>query len=381
MIPISKRLQKFPEYIFSKLAKEAKKVELEKNRKILDLSLGSPSFPPSKKYMDKLKEFIDTSGSHLYAGYGATAEFSQGIITWYKTRFNVDIKNDELFPLLGAKDGISHIVMALTDEGNEVLVPSPGWPGFTGPALMMGCAVVPYNLTEENDFKLPLDEIRRKITARTRMIWINFPSNPTGQVATLEELKPLVELCKEKNIWLLYDNAYAEVAYDGYLSPSILQIEGAKDIAIEVGSFSKMYSFAGFRMGWIVGNAHVIAALAKVKSQIDSGLSNPLQALSAYAFTNPDTIWHKKMISKYEQNKNKLIKVFTELGLTMRNPKGGLYLWAKIPDRYSDSYMYCRELLKTKHILVTPGIAFGANGDRHVRICFSSDITHLSEYI
>ncbi len=381
MIPVSKRLQKFPEYIFSSLAKEAKKEELAKGRKILDLSIGSPNFPPSKKYIDKLKEFIDEPGSSLYAGYGATAEFSEGLIEWYKTRFNVTLNKNELFPLLGAKDGVSHIVMALADVGSEILLPDPGWPGFSGPALMMDCTVVPYDLSEENDFKLSLSEIKKKITEKTRMIWVNFPSNPTGQVATLTELKPLVELCRQKNIWLLYDNAYAEVAYDGYVSPSILEIPGAKDIAIEVGSFSKMYSFAGFRMGWIVGNARVVDALAKVKSQVDSGLSRPLQALSAYAFTHPDNEWHTEMIASYASNKEKLIKVFSDFGLTMSNPKGGLYLWAKIPESALDSFSYCRELLKKKHILVTPGIAFGNNGDRYVRICFSSDITRLAEYL
>jgi len=381
MIPVSKRLQKFPEYIFSSLAKEAKKEDQAKGRKILDLSIGSPNFPPSKKYIDKLKEFIDKPGSSLYAGYGATGEFSEGLIAWYKTRFNVTLNKNELFPLLGAKDGVSHIVMALADEGSEILLPDPGWPGFSGSALMMDCVIVPYNLSEENDFKLSISEVKKKITSKTRMIWVNFPSNPTGQVTTLEELKSLIALCREKNIWLLYDNAYAEVVYGGYVSPSILEIPGAKDIAIEIGSFSKMYSFAGFRIGWIVGNTRVVDALAKVKSQIDSGLSRPLQALSAYAFTHPDNEWHRKMIASYADNKEKLMKVFNDFGLTMSNPKGGLYLWAKIPDNYSDSYTYCRELLKTRHILVTPGIAFGDNGDRYVRICFSSDISHLSEYV
>ena len=287
----------------------------------------------------------------------------------------------KLFSLLGGKDGVSHLVMALADEGDEVLVPDPGWPGFSGPAEMIGTAVVPYSLSEKDTFKLSLEEINKKITSKTRMIWVNFPSNPTGQVATIEELKPLITLCKKKNIWLLYDNAYAEVAYEGYTSPSILEIQGANEIAIEIGSFSKMYSFAGFRMGWIVGNAEVIKALAQVKSQIDSGLSRPLQALSAFAFAHPDSAWHKKMITYYAQNKKKVIKIFTGMGLTVNDPKGGLYLWAKIPNAYLDSYEYSRELLNTKHILVTPGIAFGKNGNRYVRICFSCDISRLSDYI
>ena len=209
------------------------------------------------------------------------------------------------------------------------------------------------------------------------MIWVNFPSNPTGQVASISELQRLLELCRKKKIWLIYDNAYAEITYNGYRAPSILEIPGAKDVAVEIGSFSKMYSFAGFRMGWIVGNHEVVAALAQLKSQFDSGLSLPLQDLAAYALLHPDKKWHTAMITQYDHNKNILIDIFTRLGLSIQMPKGALYLWARIPDSFSNSTEYAMNLLEKKHILVTPGSAFGSNGDRYVRICFSSDITDL----
>ncbi|MFH0772969.1 MAG: pyridoxal phosphate-dependent aminotransferase [bacterium] len=381
MLTTSKRLLQFPEYVFSSLAKEAKKIEETSGKKILNLSIGSPDFPPGEIYVKKLKEYIDTPGSHLYPGYGATRGFANGLIHWYKTRFGVELNQNELFPLLGAKDGVSHIAMALVDEGDEILVPNPGYPAFTGPALIMGCTVVPYALLEENQFKLSLSEIEKKITEKTRMIWVNFPSNPTGQVISLSELEPLVALCRKKNIWLVYDNAYAEITYGGCISPSILEIPGAKDIAVEIGSFSKMYSFAGFRMGWIVGNAQAIAALAKIKSQFDSGLSLPFQELAAYAFVHPDIQWHKEMIDSYMKKKETLMKIFASFGLIMNNPKGGLYLWAKIPEAFQNANEYTMELLKTKYVLVTPGSAFGTNGNRYVRICFSADITHLSHYV
>jgi aspartate/methionine/tyrosine aminotransferase len=381
MAQISKRTSQVPEYAFSFLAKEAKKVENSVGKKILNLSIGSPSFPPSEIYIQKLQESIAHSNSHLYPGYGATARFSEGIIGWYKKRFGVALQSDELFPLLGAKDGVSHLPMALADEGDEILVPNPGYPAFTGPALMMGCKVIAYDLLESNHFKISIPEIEKKITEKTRMIWVNFPSNPTGQIASLLELESLVALCRQKNIWLMFDNAYAEIAYDDYISPSILEIPGAKDITIELGSFSKMYSFAGYRIGWIVGNAQAIAALAKVKSQFDSGLSLPFQDVAAYALSHPDIKWHEKMIARYRDNKNKLAKIFTRFGLTMENPMGGLYLWAKIPSNYSNSTEYAMELLRKRQILVTPGSVFGTNGDRYVRICFSADISHLSEYV
>lgn len=381
MMFISKRLQRFPEYIFSSLAKEAKKMEEATGKKMLDLSIGSPTFPPSRKYIRKLKEYIDSPKSHLYPGYGATSQFAEGIIEWYKKRFNVELERNELFPLLGAKDGVSHLVTALADKGDEILIPNPGYPSYAGSVKMADYSAVPYPLLESDNFKLSGPEITKLITPKTRMIWVNFPSNPTGQVATIEELIPLVKICRQKSIWLVYDNAYAEIAFSGYKSPSILEIEGANKVAVEIGSFSKMYSFAGFRMGWIVGNAQVIAALAKVKSQVDSGLSKPLQDLAAYAFTHPDTVWHNKMIAHYEKNKNLLREAFAKIGLQVADPKGALYLWAKIPKGEKDSLTFSTNLMKNRNILVTPGSAFGSNGERYIRISFCGDISRLSEYL
>ncbi|MEI6327189.1 MAG: pyridoxal phosphate-dependent aminotransferase [Candidatus Roizmanbacteria bacterium] len=377
----ARRLDKVNEYVFASLAKSAWSWEKETGKKILDLSVGSPTFPPSVEYVNKLKEYMSEPASYLYPGYGAIPAFSDGLIQWYKTRFGVDVKKDELFPLLGGKDGVSHIPLALVDEGDEILVPNPGYPAFVGPALMLGAKVVPYSLPEDTHFKLSISEIEQKISSKTKLIWVNFPSNPTGQVASREELEQLVALCKKRNIWLIYDNAYAEIAYDGYVSPSILQVPGAIDVAVEIGSFSKMYSFAGFRMGWIVGNPEVIAAVAKVKSQFDSGLSYPLQKLGAYVLTHPDLAWHANMIGQYQKNKQMLIQMCAGLGLQTYDPQGSLYLWAKIPDRYGDSAEYAMELMKTKHILVTPGTAFGSGGVRHVRLSFSSDISQLHHYI
>ncbi len=377
----SHRLDLFPEYIFSRLSKEVKKVEGQTGKKALNLSVGSPDFPPSKIYIEKLKEYIDDPGSYLYPGYGATALFSSGLKSWYKKRFQVELGEDELFPLFGAKDAVTHLPLALTDEGDEILIPDPGYPAFAKSIVITGVSVIPYTLFPGDSFAPTFAEIEKKITPKTKMIWINFPSNPTGQIITLAELKPLVSLCKNNNIWLIYDNAYAEMTYDGYIAPSILEIPNAKEITIEVGSFSKMYSLAGYRMGWIVGNSQAIAALAKVKSQVDSGLSLPLQQMGGYALLHPDETWRRNMIQNYRTKRDLLIGIFRSLGLSISIPKGGLYLWAQIPEDYVDSYEYSLDLLTKRQIVVTPGLAFGANGSRFVRISFCSDITNLSSYI
>ncbi|MDP3758458.1 MAG: aminotransferase class I/II-fold pyridoxal phosphate-dependent enzyme, partial [Candidatus Daviesbacteria bacterium] len=280
-IKVSKRLNNFDEYVFSRLGKKVQDIELKSGRRVLNFGPGNPDYPPNKLYLDKFCEFIKEQSAHLYPGFGANEEFSNALINWYQKRFNVTLEKSELFPLLGAKDGVSHLPLALLDEGDEVLVPDPGYPAFSDPALMVGAKVNYYDLLEEFDFKISLERIKEKISPKTKFIWVNFPSNPTGQVATIEELEKIVEFAKEHEIFIVYDNAYSEITFDGYVTPSILQVDGAKDIAVEIGSFSKTFSFAGFRMGWIVGNEKIIQALAKIKSQIDSGLSTHLQKLGA----------------------------------------------------------------------------------------------------
>ena len=228
---LAQRLNNFPEYIFSTLAKKRVAVEQATGKKVLDLSIGSPDFPPDPAHTAKLKEFLDDSKAHLYPGYGANAAFTSGLQAWYSERFGVTLEPNELFPLLGGKDGVSHIALALLDAGDEVLVPDPGYPGFTGSALMVGGKPVYYDLTEEHNFTIDIAALEKKVSEHTKCMWVNFPSNPTGQVATVEELTHIVSFAKRHNIVLLYDNAYAEITFDGFIAPSILQIPGAKDIA------------------------------------------------------------------------------------------------------------------------------------------------------
>ena len=379
-IKTAKRLNTFGEYVFSKLGKKVKEVELISKRKVLNFGPGNPDYPPSEIYLDKFCELIKDKNAHLYPGFGANDEFSNALISWYQKRFNVTLEKSQILPLLGAKDGVSHLPQALLDEGDEVLVPDPGYPAFSDPALMVGAKVVYYNLTQGNDFKISLEEIRKKISSKTKFMWINFPSNPTGQVITISELEKIVEFAKEHEIFIVYDNAYSEITFDEYIAPSILQVEGAKEIAVEIGSFSKTFSFAGFRIGWIVGNSDVINALAKVKSQMDSGLSTPLQNLGAFALSNPDKDWHEKMIASYKRRRDIIAGKLKLLGLTPSLPKGGLYIWAKIPSDAKNTEDFCVRLLEEKQILFTPGTAFGRNGERYVRVSFCVNIEKIEEY-
>ena len=257
-IKLSTRVSKFSEYIFSSLAKAAMEVEEETKRKVLNLGPGSPDIRPSEIYLEKLAEFIKEPGSHLYPGYQAILEFSDALKLWYEKRFNVNLETNEVLPLCGAKDGTSHLPLVLLDEGDEVLVPNPGYPGYIAPTMMVGAKPVPYDLLAKDSFKIKVKNLEKSLTARTKCVWVNFPSNTTGSVVNLEELRTVVDFCRSHNLILIYDNAYSEITFDGIVAPSVLQIDGAKDVTLEIGSFSKSFSFAGYRMGWIVGNKDVI---------------------------------------------------------------------------------------------------------------------------
>lgn len=376
----AQRLDNFGEYIFSKLAKKIKEVEDKSKRRVLSFGVGNPDFSPSSLYLDKLSEFIKEKEAHLYPGFGAGKEFTRALINWYKKRFNVVLKDDELFPLLGAKDGVSHMPLALLDPGDEVLVPDPGYPAYSDPAIMVGAKIIYYDLVEKNDFKVSLSQLEKKISKKTKFIWVNFPANPTGQVATLGELEEIVNFAKKHNILIIYDNAYSEITFDNFTAPSILQIKEAWDICLEMGSFSKTFSFAGFRMGWVVGNKEMIAALAKVKSQMDSGFSMPLQKLGAFALTHNDRKWHQQMIKSYQTRRDIISKHLLSLGLQFSLPKGGLYIWAKIPKTFRNAEEFALKMLEEKQILFTPGTAFGKNGNNFVRVSICVNINEINKY-
>ncbi len=377
---LSNRLKSFPEYPFSLFDKKIKEVEETFGRKVLNLGVGSPDFSPSTIYLNKLKEIISDPEIYLYPGYGAIKEFKTALEKWYKQRFQVDIDNLEILSVSGAKDAISHLPMALIDEGDEILTPDPGYPAFSGPVLALGGKPIFYQLTEKNSFKIDIKELVKLVSKRTKFIWVNFPANPTGQVTNLEELKALVNFCLRHRIWLIYDNAYSEITFDGYIAPSILEIDGAIDIAVEIGSFSKTFSFAGFRIGWVVGNKEIVKALAKVKSQMDSGLSLVWQKLVAYALVNIDNDWHKKMIKSYLEKRNKIAFYLKKIELTFDYPKGSLYLWAKIPKEYKNSQSFSFEILEKYQVFLTPGSAFGRNGERFVRISICANIDKIDQY-
>jgi aspartate/methionine/tyrosine aminotransferase len=367
------RINKIENYIFADLAKKVELVEIKSGKKVLNLGPGTPDIPPSQKYKEQLKQYLDQPKSHYYPGYKAIPELQIALQQWYKKRFNVDIQKDELQPVLGGKDAITHLPGLFINKGDEILIPDPGYPAFTGAATIWEADPVYYDIS--------LQDIENKITSKTKLIFINFPSNPTGQTITKKELEKVTVLAHKHRFLIVYDNAYSEIGFDRYMAPSILEIPGAKEVSVEIGSFSKTFSFAGLRMGWVVGNQKVIQQFTKLKSQIDSGMSLPLQQLGAYVLTNQDLQWHAAMINTYQQRRDSLTEKLSHLELKFSKPQAGLYIWAEIPKGAESSYKFAMELLDSKQILVTPGSAFGKKGERFVRVSICSNIQNLDQYL
>lgn len=380
-MPFSKRLNNFPEYVFAMLDRKKKEVEVKTGRKVLNLGVGSPDFPPAEQYIKKLQQFVTLPKIHMYPPYGPMPEFVKAIQDWHLQRFAVELAENEIYQLNGGKDGLSHLPLAILDEGDEVLIPDPGYTGFAGPLLLYNMVPVPYTLSAQNGFKINVKDLDSKLSSKTKALIINYPSNPTGQTITLTELKPIVDWAIQKQIWIIYDNPYADLVFDGTKSPSILQVPGAKQIAVELGSFSKTLSFAGDRMGWIVGNSDLIKAFAKVKSQIDTGLSKYLQLMGAYALQNFDQKWYQSMLKSYMERAEILAKVLSTEGMTFSKPKASLYIWAKLPASYQGtSEQYTFDLLENKQILVAPGSAYGQNGEGYIRVSICADLTDIDQY-
>lgn len=378
---VSNRLADQTEYVFARI-KTAVQSELKSNPKpMLDFSVGVPDFPTNEKLVTSYLSAVRATDMSKYPGYTPSSAFTTALRDWYRLRFKVDLNMAGLLPLSGAKEGIAHVPLALFNPGDTVLIPNPGYPAYFVPSLFAGAKIVPYDLLPETDFKINYDQLDKLLHLKPRFMWVNYPSNPTGQTLNWHELEELVSYARLHNIFILYDNAYSEIFFNSSPPPSILEIPGAFDCAIEFGSVSKSYSLAGIRLGWVCGNTEAVSAIAKLKTIYDSGVSQIVQSVGAEAFSLNDETWHTKMIQSYESRRNTLATYLPKLGLLFNLPPGSLYIWAKIPDSEIDSESYCKKLLTKQHIVFAPGSAFGSNGARYVRISIGIDMQNIDRYI
>ena len=362
----SDRINRLPPYLFAEIDR-IKMEALSKGKDIIDMGVGDPDLRPPEVVIERLRQSATQDGMHNYASYNGTPGLRTAFARWFKRRFNVELDPDkEVLPLLGSKEGIGHIYLGVTDPGDEVLVPDPGYPVYMSGAILTGAVPVRYPLREENSFLPDMDELNTLCSPRTRMIWVNYPSNPTTSLASLETFEELVEFAVERGILLCQDAAYSEIVFDGKRSPSILQVNGAKETAVEFFSLSKTYCMPGWRVGFAVGNPSILSSLGRVKTNLDSGIFLPVQEASMIALDECDAYvdTNRKI---FENRRNRFMAALRDAGLNLDSPSATFYVWMPVPDGYS-SMDYTRYLLEEAGIVCTPGIGFGPTGEGFVRI-------------
>ena len=373
MISPAKRVSLITEYYFSRKRKEIDQMR-ESGLDIIDLGIGSPDRPPSDKVIETLHANAIMPGNHGYQGYTGIPALRKAFSEWYRQYFKVELNPaDEILPLIGSKEGIMHISMAFIDEGDEVLVPDPGYPAYSAATRLAGGSVLSYNLTEEKGWLPDFEEIEKNDLSRVKIMWINYPHMPTGKRATKAELERIVEFAIKHNILLCNDNPYSFILNDDYTS--ILSVDGSRDIALEMNSLSKSHNMAGWRIGMVAGNSSYISAILRVKSNMDSGMFQPLQAAAAAALSAPAE-WYNEVNSAYRERRKIAEEIMTALGCSFDTKQSGLFLWGKIPQFYDNSEELSDLLLHKANVFITPGFIFGRNGNNYIRIslCSKSEV-------
>ncbi len=368
------RMSNLPPYLFARID-EMKVEQLKKGVDIIDLGVGDPDLPTPQHIVASLCEAARNPENHHYPSYAGMPSYRRAVSDWYKTRFNVSLDpGKEVVALMGSKDGIAHIPEAFVNPGDYVLAPSPGYPVDRTGTLFAEGIVHEMPLTRENNFVPVLDDIPVKIAKAAKLMFINYPNNPTAAVAPGGFYSEVVDFAREHHIVVVSDNAYSEIAYDGYRAPSFLETPGAEEIGIEMHSLSKTYNMTGWRIGMAVGNADILAGLGRVKTNVDSGVFNAVQQAAITALRGPQDCV-KEACSVYQERRNFLVSGLRDLGFDVPSPRATFYVWLPV----QDCMAFSARLLDEAGIVATPGIGFGASGEGYVRFALTRPVARIQE--
>lgn len=362
------RIDRLPPYVFS-IVNDLKAKARVRGEDIIDFGMGNPDAATPQHIVDKLVEAAQRQDTHRYSVSRGIVRLRKAICGWYKDRFDVDIDpEDEAIVTIGSKEGIAHLMLAMLSPGDSVLVPSPAYPIHLYGCVIAGADIQYVPLTSESGFLEDLEQAIRTAWPRPKMIVINFPCNPTTHCVELSFFEKIVALAKEHGIWLIHDIAYAEIVFDGYRPPSILQVKGSKDIAVEFYSLSKTYNMPGWRVGFMCGNRKLVAVLAKLKSYYDYGLFTPIQVASIAALESSQECV-KTTCETYRERRDILCDGLRRMGWDVATPRATMFVWAQLPEQYrkQKSLEFSKFLLDKACVAVSPGIGFGDYGDDHVR--------------
>jgi len=363
---LSRRLDKLPPYLFVEINRKIAEKQA-RGEDVISFAIGDPDMPTPQHIIEKLCQAAHDPTNHRYPETAGLPELCQAIAQWYKKRFGVTLDSKkEVLPLIGSKEGVGHISFCFLDPGDIALVPDPGYPVYSMSTLLAGGEPYFLPLTEENNFLPNLEVIPEKIAKKAKLLWLNYPNNPTGAVADIAFFQKAVHFAKKYNLAICHDAPYTEVAFDGYQPPSLLQVPEAREVGIEFHSLSKTYNMTGWRIGMAVGNARMIDALFRFKSNLDSGIPQAIQQAAIKALTSSQDFIAKHN-AIYQKRRDKLVKALNDIGLRVRPPKASFYIWARIPDGYT-SVKFTTELLDRANVAVTPGTGYGKAGEGYIRL-------------
>ena len=362
------RIKRLPPYVFA-IVTELKQKARARGEDIIDFGMGNPDQPTPQHIVDKLVEAAQRPDTHRYSMSKGIPRLRRAICTWYKNRFDVDIDPDkEAIVTIGSKEGLAHLALATVDHGDAVLVPNPAYPIHPYGFVIAGADIRHVPLIEGGDFFAELEKAIRDSWPKPKFLVLNFPGNPTAQCVELEFFEKVVAICREHQIWVIHDLAYADIAFDGYVAPSIMQVPGAKEIAVEFFTLSKSYNMPGWRVGFMVGNPTLVGALARMKSYLDYGMFTPIQVAAIAALEGPQECV-REISDMYQKRRDVLCEGLNSIGWQVEQPKATMFVWAKIPEpyRHLGSLEFSKQLLEKAKVAVSPGIGFGSYGDDHVR--------------
>jgi LL-diaminopimelate aminotransferase len=372
---VARRIETLPPYLFAELDKKlsAKRAE---GVDVISLGVGDPDLPTPEHVVEAMREAVRDPATHRYPSYFGSLEFRSAVAAWYARRFGVGLDPEaEVMALIGSKEGIGHVALAYLDPGDEALIPDPGYPVYGVSTQLAGATPVPLPMPAERGFLPDLGAAR--VTSRTKMLWLNFPTNPTAAVADLPVFEEAVRFAREHGLVLLHDAAYSEITYDGYVAPSVLEVAGAKDVALEFGSTSKFYNMTGWRIGWVAGSAEAIRALAIVKTNLDSGQFTAIQRAAIAALEGP-TRHLDELRATYQRRRDLVIDTLNGLGWSLEPPLGSCYVWAPVPAGET-STGFADRLLDEAGIFVAPGNGYGERGEGFVRVSLTVPDDRLAE--
>ena len=376
---VSERLEKIPPYLFAEIDRKVAEAKA-KGYDIISLGIGDPDTPTLAPVVAEMHKAIDDPKNHDYPPYNGTKQFRTAAADWMKNRFGVELNPDtEILANIGSKESIAHVFFAYVDKGDYTLVPDPGYPVYHNATVFAGGTPYHMPLLEENGFLPDFDKIPEDVAKKAKLMFLNYPNNPTGAVADLDFWKKAVDFCKKYDILLCSDMAYSEMTYDGYKAPSVLEVDGGKDVAIEFYSHSKSYNMTGWRVGFVCGNADAVKALGTIKNNIDSGTFKAIQQAASVAF-KIDQSYIDKLNGMYQERRDVMEKGLKELGWDIKPTKATFYIWIPTPDGKT-SEEFATELLEKAHLVVPPGNGYGACGEGYIRIALTKDTETLQKAI